>query len=72
MALRVDGQSRPLIARLRGRRSLVSTISLIDLQRFVTAGSLVEHAFDTDLEVSSTQLVMLRRIVDGWVARLER
>jgi hypothetical protein len=72
MTLRVDGQSRPLIARLRGRRSLVSTMSLIDLQRFTAAGSVVEHAFDTDLEFSSTQLVMLRRIVDGWVARLER
>jgi hypothetical protein len=72
MTLRVDGQSRPLITRLRGRRSLVSTMSLLDLQRFVTAGSLVEHAFETDLEFSSTQLVMLRRIVDGWVARLER
>jgi hypothetical protein len=72
MAIRVDGEVQPMVTRLHSRRSVVSTISIDELQRFTKATSVVEHAFDTELEFSPGQLVMLRRIVDGWVARLER
>jgi len=72
MAIRLDGQIRPLVTRLHSRRSVVSTISLVELQRFAAATSIVERAFDTELEFSPSQLGMLRRIVDGWVARLDR
>ena len=72
MAIRVDGEVQPMVTRLHSRRSVVSTISIDELQRFTKGTSVVEHAFDTELEFSPGQLVMLRRIVDGWVARLER
>jgi hypothetical protein len=72
VAINVDGETQPLATRPRSRRSVVSTIPLEELRRFAKATSVVEHAFDTELEFSSVQLVMLRRIVDGWITRLER
>jgi hypothetical protein len=69
MTMRVNGESLPLVARLQGRQSIVATISFDELQRMTNAETLVERAFDNELELSDLQLKMLRSMVQRWAGR---
>jgi hypothetical protein len=66
MTMRLNGEARPLATRLYSRRSVASTIPLEELLRMTNADSIVEQAFDTDLEFSAQQLGGLRFRVQTW------
>jgi hypothetical protein len=64
MTLRVNGD--PLATRLYSRRSIAATIPLDELLRMTNASTIVEQAFDTELEFSAGQLGNLRTRVQSW------
>lgn len=70
MAMRVDGESVPLIARLRSSRSVVASMPLADLDRLTAGDVVVDRTFGTELELSAAQLKMLRATVDRWLGRV--
>jgi len=69
MTLRADGELVPLITRFRSARAVVSTISFDEFERLANAGTLVEQAFDSDLEFSPAQLRILSKIAERWAGR---
>ena len=69
MAMSVDGNALPLIARLRARRSMVATISLAEFEQLARGSTVVGTAFRSDLEFSTAQLGMLRATADRWAGR---
>lgn len=70
MTLRVDGEAVPVVTRLHSRRSVVATVSLAELDRIASAGSVVERTFDTELEFGPGQVRMLRATADRWLGRV--
>jgi hypothetical protein len=70
MMLRVDSESLPIVTRPHGKRSVVATVSLADFDRIASAGSVVERAFDAELEFGPLQLRMLRTTADRWLGRV--
>ena len=70
MTLRADGEAVPVVTRLHSRRSVVATVSLAQLDRIASAGSVVERTFDTELEFGPGQVRMLRATADRWLGRV--
>jgi hypothetical protein len=70
MTLRVDGEAVPVVTRLHSRRSVVATVSLAELDRIASAGSVVERTFDAELEFGPGQVRMLRATADRWLDRV--
>ena len=70
ITLRVDGEAVPVVTRLHSRRSVVATVSLAELDRIASAGSVVERTFDTELEFGPGQVQMLRTTADRWLGRV--
>jgi hypothetical protein len=68
-SLRADGQALPLPMRLRSRRSIAATMSFEDFEKLLASSTIVERAFDADLEFSAGQIRMLRAMVDRWMGR---
>jgi hypothetical protein len=66
MTMRVDGETVPLITRLRSSRSVVASIPLADLDRIANAGVVIDRTFGTELELGPGQVRMLRITVDRW------
>jgi hypothetical protein len=69
MTLRVNGDTMPLIARPRSARAVVATMTFDQFERLTTAASLMEEAFNTELEFSAPQLRMLKSTADRWAGR---
>jgi len=69
MAMRVDGETVPLITRLRSSRSVVASVPLEELDRIASAGVVVDRTFGTELELGPGQVRMLRTTVDRWTGR---
>ena len=69
MTMRLNGEPLPLATRLYSRRSVASTIPLEALLRMTIADTIVEQAFDTELEFSAQQLGSLRVRVQTWAGR---
>ena len=69
MAAHVNGQSLPLVTRLRGRRSIVTTISFDEFVQLANADTIVYHAFDADLELGAAQRGLLRSLARQWARR---
>jgi hypothetical protein len=72
MAMRVDGQDVPFASRLHGRRSLAATIPFDQFVGLATAQTIVEHAFDTELEFSPGTMQVFRGRVASWAERVRR
>src|SRR6185295_4202978 len=70
MMLRVDGEAVPVVTRLHSKRSVVATVSLAEFDRIASAGSVVERAFDAELEFGPGQVRMLRTTADRWLGRV--
>jgi len=70
MTLRVDGEAVPVVPRLHSTRSVVATVSLAEFDRIASAGSVVELAFDAELEFGPGQVRMLRTTADRWLGRV--
>ena len=64
MVLRVDGEALPIVTRLHGKRSVAATVTLGELDRIASAGSVVDRTFDTELEFGAGQVKMLRATAD--------
>lgn len=69
MAMSVDGNAVPLIARLRARRSMVATISLAEFAQLAHGSAVVGSAFRSDLEFSPAQLGRLSATADRWAGQ---
>jgi hypothetical protein len=69
MTLRLNGEAMPLIARARSARAVVATMTFDQFEKLTAAGSLVQDAFDTELEFSALQLRMLKATADRWAGR---
>ena len=69
MAMTVDGNTVPLTARLRGRRSMVATIPLAEFAQLARGSAVVGSAFGSDLEFSPAQLGRLGATADRWAGR---
>ena len=69
MTLRADGESMPLTARFRSARAVVATISFDQFQSLTNAATLVEQAFNSELEFSPQQLRMLRSVALQWAGK---
>lgn len=70
MMLRVDGETVPVVTRLRSKRSVVATMSLAEFDRLAAAGVVVDRTFNTELELGAGQLKMLRKMADRWLGRV--
>ena len=70
MTLRVDGDTVPVVARLRSQRSVAATVSLDEFDRIARAGVVVDRTFGTELEIGAGQARMLRTIADRWLGRV--
>jgi hypothetical protein len=70
MTLRVDGDTVPVVARLRSKRSVVATVSLEEFDRIARAGVVVDSTFGTELELGAGQARMLRTTADRWLGRV--
>ena len=69
MQMQVDGETVPLITRLRSSRSVVASVPLGELDRIVSAGVVIDRTFGTELELGAGQVRMLRTAVDRWTGR---
>jgi hypothetical protein len=69
MTLRTDDRTLPLPTRLHGRRSVATTMTFEDFEKLIASTTIVEQAFDADLEFSAGQIRMLRATVDRWMGR---
>jgi hypothetical protein len=69
LTMRLNGELLPLATRLYSRRSVASTIPIEELLRMTNADTIVEQAFDTELEFSAQQLGGLRFRVQAWAGR---
>jgi hypothetical protein len=69
MMMRVDGETVPLIPRLRSSRSVVASVPLAEVDRIVSAGVVIDRTFGTELELGAGQIRMLRTILDRWTGR---
>jgi hypothetical protein len=70
ITLRVDGETVPIVTRLRGRRSVVASLPLADFDRIAQAGSIVDRTFNMELEFGAGQVGLLRRMADEWLGRV--
>jgi hypothetical protein len=70
MLWQVDGEIVPSVTRLRGRRSVVTTISLDEFDRITRADLVVDRTFGTELELGPGQIRMLRLNADRWLGRV--
>lgn len=66
MSMRVNGQPQQLAARTYGRESVAATIPFDEFVRLANAASVIEQAFDSELEFSTAQLRMLRNTAERW------
>jgi hypothetical protein len=69
LSITVDGASMPVVARTRYPRSIVTSLAFDDFMRIATAGTVVEHAFGTDLVFGDGQRRMLRLTAEKWAGR---
>ena len=69
MQMRVDGETVPLITRLRSSRSVVASVPLGELDRIVSAGVVIDRTFGAELELGPGQIRMLRTVLDRWTGR---
>jgi hypothetical protein len=69
MAMRGDGETVPLITRLRSSRSVVASVPLAEVDRIANAGVVVDRTFGVELELGAGQVRMLRTVVDRWTGR---
>lgn len=69
LSLLADGQSVPLITRFRSDRAVVSTITFDQFVSLANAATLVEQAFDCELEFTPLQLKMLKSTAERWSGR---
>jgi hypothetical protein len=72
MTMRVDGEAVPLASRLHGQRSMAATIPFDQFVGLASARTIVEQAFDTDLEFSADILQMFRGRAASWAGRVRR
>jgi hypothetical protein len=70
ITLRVDGETVPIVTRLRGRRSVVASLPLAEFDRIAQAGNIVDRTFNTELEFGAGQVGLLRRMADAWIGRI--
>jgi hypothetical protein len=70
MTIRVDGDTMPVVARLHGRRSVVASVSLEELDRIANAGAVVDRTFGVELEFGAGQTKMLHATVERWLGRV--
>lgn len=71
MALRVDGQTQAVPARLHGRRSIATTMAFDAFAKMTAANTIIYLAFDEELEFSAGQMRMLRATIDRWTGRVQ-
>jgi hypothetical protein len=69
MTMRANGEAVPIITRLRSRQSIVATLPFDEFVRLVNGDTLVQQAFDSELEFSAGQLRMLRATAERWGVR---
>jgi hypothetical protein len=72
MTMRVDGEAVPLASRLHGQRSMAATIPFDEFIGLANARTIVDQAFDTDLEFSADMLQMFRGRAANWAERVRR
>jgi hypothetical protein len=69
VALRVNGAPQPVVARPRTARAIVVSMPFDEFEKLANADTIVERAFDTELEFGSGQLRMLRSVTQRWRGR---
>lgn len=67
--LRANGEPVPLVTRFRSARAVVSTITFDQFVSLANAATLVEQAFDCELEFTPQQLRMLKSTAERWAGR---
>jgi hypothetical protein len=67
--LRANGEPVPLVTRFRSARAVVSTITFDQFVSLANAATLVERAFDCELEFTPQQLRMLKSTAERWTGR---
>jgi hypothetical protein len=66
VAMQINGQPMELVTRLRSRRSVVASISFNEFLALANADTIVERAFDTELEFGPAQRRLLREAALRW------
>ncbi len=69
MDVEADGQTIPVVSRLRSRRSIVATLSVPDFERLARAGEVVDRTFGVTLELTPAQMATLRRTAERWLGQ---
>jgi len=69
LSLVADGQAVPLVTRFRSARAVVSTITFDQFVSLANAATLVEQAFDCELEFTPPQLRMLKSTAERWAGQ---
>jgi hypothetical protein len=72
MTMRVDGEAVRLASRLHGQHSIAATIPFDQFVGLANAQTIVEQAFDTDLEFSTGTMQMFRGRAANWAERVRR
>src|SRR5262245_37466797 len=67
--LRANGEPVPLFTRFRSARAVVSTITFDQFVGLANADTLVEQAFDCELEFTPQQLRMLKSTAERWAGQ---
>jgi hypothetical protein len=69
VGLQLNGEPQAVVARPRSARSIVVSLSFDDFVKLASADSVVERAFDTELEFGAGPLRMLRTVAQRWSGR---
>jgi hypothetical protein len=69
VSLEVNGAPQPVVARPRTARAVVASMPFDDFEKLANADTIVERAFDTELEFGPGQLRMLRTVAQRWSGR---
>jgi len=67
--MRVDGQPLAMNPRLKSRRSVVASIPFEDFLKLANATTIVERAFDVELEFGAEQMRMLQMVAKRWAGQ---
>jgi hypothetical protein len=69
VSMQVNGEALMLVPRVRSRRAMVASIAFDDFVKLANADSVVERAFDAELEFGVGQIRMLRTVAQRWSGR---
>jgi hypothetical protein len=68
-AMQVDGRPMPLVARALSARSVVASIPFDDFVKLTSASTIIQRAFDTELDFGAGQRRMLQSVARRWGGR---